>query len=189
MHARGVAPIVSANSAVPGAQQAVVSAAGAEGRSGARVHIRIASMAAWSVQKQVKVAGLLTLSIALFYLAFTIDRVDGKVFEHTNVVQLDANSFDDKVGDSVRPTNSFLYWNAVFSTVITASHSSGCLAAFSLFARLLCGIAMRSYVQPAVTTARRRHLDAPSHLPPDTVNVFRAEIMQQSDELSSLPGQ
>ncbi len=59
-------------------------------------------MAAWSLQKQMKVAGLLTLSIALFYLAFTIDRVDGKVFEHTNVVQLDATSFDEKVGDSTR---------------------------------------------------------------------------------------
>ncbi|CAL5227416.1 g10376 [Coccomyxa viridis] len=56
-------------------------------------------MAAWSLQKQMKVAGLLTLSIALFYLAFTIDRVDGKVFEHTNVVQLDATSFDEKVND------------------------------------------------------------------------------------------
>ena len=56
-------------------------------------------MAAWSVQKQVKVAGLLILSATLFYLAFTIDRVDGKVFEHTNVVQLDATTFDEKVGD------------------------------------------------------------------------------------------
>lgn len=50
-----------------------------------------------SIQKQVKVAGLLALSIALFVLAFTIDRVDGKVFEHSNVLKLDAKNFDEKV--------------------------------------------------------------------------------------------
>lgn len=62
-------------------------------------------MAAWSVQKQVKIAGLLILSVTLFYLAFTIDRVDGKVFEHTNVVQLDATTFDERVGDH-RPSHT-----------------------------------------------------------------------------------
>ena len=55
-------------------------------------------MAAWSVQKQVKVAVLLVLSVALFYGAFTIDGVLAKVFEHSNVLKLDASNFDEKVG-------------------------------------------------------------------------------------------
>jgi hypothetical protein len=55
-------------------------------------------MAAWSVQKQVKVAVLLALSVALFYGAFTIDGVLAKVFEHSNVLKLDASNFDEKVG-------------------------------------------------------------------------------------------
>ncbi len=68
---------------------------------------RTANMAVWSMQKRMKVAGLLILSATLFYLAFTIDRVEGKVFEHTNVVQLDATSFDEKVGNST-PSMGFL---------------------------------------------------------------------------------
>ena len=55
-------------------------------------------MAAWSVQKQVKVAVLLALSVALFYGAFTIDGVLAKVFEHSNVLKLDASNFNEKVG-------------------------------------------------------------------------------------------
>lgn len=52
----------------------------------------------WSMRKQLHVAALLALSVGLFYLAFTIDRVDGKMFEHSSVVKLDANNFDEKVG-------------------------------------------------------------------------------------------
>ena len=91
----------------------------------------VVSMAAWSVQKRIKVVGLLALSAALFYLAFTIDRVEGKVFEHTNVVKLDASNFDDKVRDSIRPdcrprTGSYRWCSE-------ASYSSGlCTAMLSL---------------------------------------------------------
>ncbi|CAK0755263.1 hypothetical protein CVIRNUC_002361 [Coccomyxa viridis] len=53
----------------------------------------------WSMRKQLHVAALLALSVGLFYLAFTIDRVDGKMFEHSSVVKLDANNFDEKVND------------------------------------------------------------------------------------------
>ena len=56
----------------------------------------------WSMRKQLHVAALLALSVGLFYLAFTIDRVDGKMFEHSSVVKLDANNFDEKVGHGLQ---------------------------------------------------------------------------------------
>ena len=56
----------------------------------------------WSTRKQLHVAALLALSVGLLYLAFTIDRVDGKMFEHSNVVKLDANNFDEKVGHGLQ---------------------------------------------------------------------------------------
>ena len=74
-----------------------------------------------SIQKQVKVAGLLALSIALFVLAFTIDRVDGKVFEHSNVLKLDAKNFDEKV--STLTTQQHLHHKA-YPLQSKASYSS-----------------------------------------------------------------
>ena len=117
-------------------------------------------MAAWSVQKQVKVAGLLTLSVALFYLAFTIDRVDGKVFEHTNVVQLDAASFDEKVGDSVHPTTAPV-WNACDrDRSFTQLWMSDSLTVSP------CSLLYRMRFLSARVDCTEEHLDASSQLPP-----------------------
>lgn len=89
----------------------------------------------WSLQKQAKVTVLVALSATLFYFAFTIDRVGGKVFEHSNVVKLDARNFDEQV--RVDTALAVHYHHGHMQSLVGSLHRSHC-SIFSLHDATMC---------------------------------------------------